>query len=144
MTGSRILEIRKKLGLTQAELARALEISSVTVNRWENNDPRYKPSDKDVRLLEALVEIMDKTSKDSEESIRELRDALRVSTVGGIVGAAALRQLLSTAAICALAATPGLGWIGTIAGIGIGASLPFIGNLFSKNQKEKPERKTRK
>jgi transcriptional regulator with XRE-family HTH domain len=115
-------------GMTQAELARALEVSPVTINRWENDDPRYKPSDKERRLLEALDELMDRLR--GEAGRRELRDLLRVSTIAGVIGKAAIGRLLKESTITLLAATPGLGWLGLVADIGVGAALPF----FSENQ----------
>ena len=125
MTGYFITQLRKKLsGITQAELARALEISPVTINRWENNDPRYKPSDKESRLLEALDELS--TSLQDESARQELRDLLRVSTVAGVIGKAAIERLLKLSTITLLAATPGLGWLGLVADIGVGAALPFF------------------
>lgn len=36
ITGEKIAELRKKLGLTQSELAKKLKISDKTVSRWEN------------------------------------------------------------------------------------------------------------
>ena len=133
MTGDQIKKIRDQLGLTQAEFAMALEISAVTVNRWENDDPRYKPSDKEVRLIEALMEILEKTRNQGGTPLSEIRDALRVATVGGIVGAAATNQMLSLSTIGILAATRGLGWIGAIAGTGLAASLPFFKKLNQTN-----------
>lgn len=116
--------LRKKLlGLTQAELARALEISPVTLNRWENGDPRYKPSDKETRLLEALDELADMLG---ESERGQLHDLLRVSTVAGVIGKAAIERLLKEATITRLAATPGLGWLGLVANVGVGAALPFF------------------
>jgi transcriptional regulator with XRE-family HTH domain len=130
MTGQFIAALRKKLlGLTQAELARALEISPVTLNRWENEDPRYKPSDKETRLLEALDELADSLS---ESERRQLHDLLRVSTVAGVIGKAAIERLLKEATITRLAATPGLGWLGLVANVGVGSALPF----FSKPRTE--------
>jgi len=35
MTPEEIKELRQKLGLTQEGLARALDVSNLTVNRWE-------------------------------------------------------------------------------------------------------------
>jgi len=124
MTGYFISTLRKKLfDLTQAELARALEISPVTLNRWENGDPRYKPADKDTRLLEALDELADALS---ENERRQLHDLLRVSTVAGVIGKAAIERLLKEPTITRLAATPGLGWLGLVANVGVGAALPFL------------------
>lgn len=36
MFGDIVKEIRKQLGITQEQLARALNISFSTINRWEN------------------------------------------------------------------------------------------------------------
>jgi len=130
MTGHFISVFRKKLlDLTQAELARALEISPVTLNRWENGDIRYKPSDKETRLLEALDGLADTLG---EAERRQLHDLLRVSTVAGVIGKAAIERILNEATITRLAATPGLGWLGLVANVGVGAALPF----FSKHQPE--------
>ena len=132
MTGNFISKLRAKLlALTQAELARALEISPVTLNRWENNDPRYKPSDKESRLLEALDELAD-TLTESER--RQLHDLLRVSTVAGVIGKAAIERLLKEPTITRLAATPGLGWLGLVANIGVAAALPFLSTARSRSE----------
>lgn len=40
---SSIKEIREKLGLTQEQLARAIGVSWVTVNRWERNKAKPSP-----------------------------------------------------------------------------------------------------
>lgn len=42
-TGARIKGLRRELGLSQVELAAALGISNVTVNRWENDRARPQP-----------------------------------------------------------------------------------------------------
>lgn len=148
MTGSFIKQLREQsLELTQAELARALEVSPVTVNRWENEDPRYKPSDKEARLLEALNELV--SALKDEVARRELRDVLRVSTISGVIAKAAIGRLLKVGTITLLAATPGLGWFGAVAGIGVGAALPFFARLAghraeksdSEPQKAKPATK---
>lgn len=128
MTGLFIKQLREqRLELTQAELARALEVSPVTVNRWENEDPRYKPSDKEARLLEALDELV--AALKDEVARRELRDVLRVSTIAGVIAKAAIGRHLSVATVTLLAVTPGLGWLGAVVGIGVGAALPFFARL---------------
>jgi DNA-binding XRE family transcriptional regulator len=129
--------------MTQAEFARALEISAVTLNRWENEDPRYKPSEKDSRSLEAVAEIIEtirdksRSKKNWQNQIAELRDALRISTVAGVIAKAAAGGILKATTVTLLMATPGLGWLGTVAGIGIGAALPFFARLQSNKLKEK-------
>lgn len=138
MTGYFITQLRKKLSsITQAELARALEVSPVTINRWENNDPRYKPSDKESRLLEALDELS--TSLQTDSARQELRDLLRVSTVAGVIGKAAIERLLKLSTITLLAATPGLGWLGLVADIGVGAALPFFSKAREAIQPPTPD-----
>jgi len=52
MNGKDIRKFRKKLGLTQKELAAILGVDQVTVNRWENNKAR--PSRLALRQLERL------------------------------------------------------------------------------------------
>ena len=138
MTGYFITQLRKKMpGMTQAELGRALEVSPVTINRWENDDPRYKPSDKERRLLEALEELANAIR--SEPVRRELLDLLRVSTVAGIIGKAAIEGLLKESTVTLLAATPGLGWLGLVADIGVGAALPFFSKARAESIDAKPE-----
>ncbi len=49
-----VLELRKKLGMTQEQLARELGVTVGTVNRWENG--RFRPSPLALRGLERLAE----------------------------------------------------------------------------------------
>ena len=35
--GERVKYVRKRMGLTQKQLAKALGVSFATINRWENN-----------------------------------------------------------------------------------------------------------
>lgn len=133
MTGDNLRHLRKdRLGMTQAEFARALEVSPVTVNRWENVDPRYEPSAKEVRLMEALAEII--SNNDNATARKELRDVLLVTSVAGLVAKAAVGRVLSVGTIALLAATPGLGWLGVIAGIGVGAALPFFTRMIAHRE----------
>ncbi|MBN2466792.1 MAG: helix-turn-helix transcriptional regulator [Deltaproteobacteria bacterium] len=48
-----IKEVRRQLGLSQKELARALGVSFATVNRWEND--RAKPSPLALEKIESLL-----------------------------------------------------------------------------------------
>ena len=52
--GVGVLELRKKLGMTQEQLARELGVTVGTVNRWENG--RFRPSPLAIRGLERLAE----------------------------------------------------------------------------------------
>lgn len=46
-----IRQRRTKRGLTQADLAEKVEVSRNTVNRWENADPRSKPTEASRKAL---------------------------------------------------------------------------------------------
>ena len=48
-----IRRLRKKLGLTQEALARRLDVSTVTVNRWERG--HAEPSKLGMKALDALA-----------------------------------------------------------------------------------------
>jgi DNA-binding XRE family transcriptional regulator len=134
MTGQHLKQLRvQTLKMTQAELARALEVSPVTVNRWEADDPRYNPPLREKRLLEALDEIASSPSVESEQ----LREVLRASTVAGVVAKMAIGHRLGPATVALLAATPGLGWLGLLCGVGVAAALPFF-QVFPEGSKLKP------
>lgn len=49
-----VLELRKRLSMTQEQLARELGVTVGTVNRWENG--RFRPSPLALRGLERLAE----------------------------------------------------------------------------------------
>jgi len=51
MNGKQIREIRKNLGLTQVEFAKAMTVSFATVNRWEGGHCKPLP-DRLARLRE--------------------------------------------------------------------------------------------
>jgi DNA-binding transcriptional regulator YiaG len=57
-----IREIRKRLGISQEQLARELDISFQTVNRWEN--AKANPSRMGMKLLKAKVCGMGKHGED--------------------------------------------------------------------------------
>ena len=46
--GTKVKVVRQKLGVTQMELAKMLNVAYSTINRWENahHDPSYKASKK--------------------------------------------------------------------------------------------------
>lgn len=48
-----VAQLRDRLGYTQEELARALDVTVSTVNRWENG--HSKPSKLAIRVLDALA-----------------------------------------------------------------------------------------
>ena len=53
MTGKEIREIRFKLGLTQAQLARKLGVTISSIIRWENN--KSSPSPLAERAIDSLT-----------------------------------------------------------------------------------------
>ena len=57
-----VREIRKRLGISQEQLARELGISFQTVNRWEN--AKAKPSQMGRKLLKAKLFAMGKDGED--------------------------------------------------------------------------------
>jgi len=52
MEGKEILKLRKKLGLTQKELAARLKVDAITVSRWERCEQR--PSRQGLKQLDRL------------------------------------------------------------------------------------------
>lgn len=57
-----IRELRKRLGISQEQLARQLGVSFQTVNRWENG--RANPSPMGIKLVEQLL--MEMPTQDQE------------------------------------------------------------------------------
>jgi len=53
MDGKELKTFRKRLGLTQKELAARLKVDAITVSRWERN--QQKPSQQARRQLARLV-----------------------------------------------------------------------------------------
>ena len=53
MTAKEIKELRKRLGLTQKELATRVKVDAITIRRWEGNE--HRPSALAGRQLERLV-----------------------------------------------------------------------------------------
>ncbi len=53
MTGKEIKELRKKLGLTQTQLAARIKVDMLTISRWERGE--YKPSNLARRQLARLA-----------------------------------------------------------------------------------------
>jgi putative transcriptional regulator len=57
-----VIELRRRLGLTQEQFAARLGVTFPTVNRWENQ--RAKPSPIALKLIKAQVEQMGKEGQD--------------------------------------------------------------------------------
>lgn len=67
--GNTIYELRRKAGLSQSELARALGVTDKAVSKWENG--RAKPATKTLRKLSALFGV-------SVEQLLKLKEASNV------------------------------------------------------------------
>ena len=55
MTPQELIQLRKTLGLTQAQLAKELGVIRTTVSRWEMASGRYPIPEAIVRLLNFLL-----------------------------------------------------------------------------------------
>src|SRR5437762_3545186 len=128
MTALDLRKLRKQLGLTQTELAHALNKSFVSINRWENSAAASQVPNEVARLLDALKAVVESTEKESARLTKaDIRDAL-LSQAGvlGVIVTAARAGLIPRVLLACLVATPGLGWIAAAAGIGVAAVLPFF------------------
>jgi transcriptional regulator with XRE-family HTH domain len=135
MTGSEMRILRERLGITQAELARSLNKSIISINRWENTGALSELPDDVARLLDGLKAVADSAEKKPARlTKREIREAL-LSQAGviGVIVAAARAGLIPRVLLACIIATPGLGWIAIAAGIGAAAVLPF----FQKTRRKK-------
>lgn len=66
VTSDTLLRLRKKLGLTQNELAQLVGVTGTSINRWENG--RVAPADGSLDLLQALQSAVRKDA----EGVRHL------------------------------------------------------------------------
>jgi transcriptional regulator with XRE-family HTH domain len=125
MTGDELRKLRQRIGLTQTEMAAALDQSFATINRWEQG---HRPiPEKTARLLSCLSDLAGKPDEERRSiGDEDIRDALRTAGVVGVVAGAAAAGLISTRLIALLAATGPFGWIATIAGLGVASALPFF------------------
>ena len=128
MGSGELKKLRQHLGMSQEEMARALNVSFATVNRWENQR-REMPPDTG-RLLECLADLIDRAStKESRLSVAEVREAVQATGVLGVVSTAALAGKLARHAVLSLAAIPSFSWIAGAVGIGVLGALPFFAKL---------------
>lgn len=93
MNSEDIKKLRKKLGMTQNDFAKAFGISFSTISRWENGIEDSKPNDSQLEQLKTLKALANKTKDYSQ-----VRTML---TVAGITGSIAL-------AICGGISLPGV------------------------------------
>jgi DNA-binding XRE family transcriptional regulator len=138
MTGDELRKLHDKdhLKLSQTEMARALNVSFATVNRWETG---LKPIPiETARLLQCfqpLVTLAQKRKTDFD--LKDLREAALVTGIAGVVARAASVGMIAPALIAALAITAPFAWIGGIAGVGAALALPFFRKLNTKKGRSK-------
>lgn len=132
MSGEELRSLRGALGLSQQEMARALDVSFASVNRWETENPRTRrdiPEEK-AALLEALSALVEGVSgAGARPSLEDIAEAVRTEGVGvaGVVSKAALaKELPEPTLLATLRRVPPLRWIAGVLGLGVLGSLPFF------------------
>jgi DNA-binding XRE family transcriptional regulator len=145
MTGDdlRMLRDKKHLYLSQAELARALNVSFATVNRWETG--RTPIPIETSRLLECFQDVLHSAKKRKAGfDIKDLREAALTTGVAGVVAGAASARLIAPALLGALALTAPFAWVGGIAGIGAAAALTFFNKVKAKKGNQHSEERSKR
>ena len=89
MTGRRIRQIRRALGLTQEQLAQVMDVHAITISRWEN-DVLY-PSPLQVQYLQAFY----RTHRKKPELSKEAQDLIKAGAI--IAGVALLLTVPASA-----------------------------------------------
>ena len=90
MTGEELKGVRVQMGFTQMQMARALNVSFATLNRWENG--RNPVSTETARLLQCLQPVVASAKKrKSPFDLKELREAALTTGIAGVVATAAIR-----------------------------------------------------
>jgi transcriptional regulator with XRE-family HTH domain len=126
--------------MSQEKLARALNVSFATINRWENGR-RDIPQDT-ATLLECLAALLDRPSANkSEPDSQEIIQAVESAGVSRVVSVAAMAGKLPRSVLQALASVPAFAWIAATVGIGVLGSLPFFLKLGVRGS-EPPEKAT--
>ncbi len=121
MDAEQLRELRGNLGLTQQEMAQALNVSFVTYNRWEN-EHRHIPGE--VKKLLQAIQAMIAHDEDHAQplDVEDISEALKRVGARGVLSAAAVRRLLPARVIASLSTVPSFAWIGGILGMaGLGA-----------------------
>lgn len=91
----KLLEIRKKLSLSQEELASRLEVSFATVNRWENNKTKLRKNAKEkIDTLYREIAHIDENVETDMNSRRKKRGVSKSS----ILSSKSMEQMLWNAA----------------------------------------------
>lgn len=143
MEASELREVRDKLGLTQQEMARALSVSFVTYNRWEN-EHREIPAETGRLLAAVRTLIASETKRKHAVTVHDVSEAVKAVGVQGVVSAAAVRKLVPASVIASLSLLPTFAWVGGILGmVGLGALSFFAKSSDDANIKtpapEEPE-----
>jgi len=119
--------IRKKLKLTQNEMAQAINIGFVTYSRWEkgHNEIPKVPA----KLFESIQLLLDRSGKkEIDLKTEEISEAVKNVGVSGVVSNAAITNLIPKSHLLGLiASVPTFAWIGGALGIGVLGSLAFFG-----------------
>ena len=138
MTAAELASLRKRLGMSQKEMAQALNVSTITIVRWEKPEGRGIPPET-ARLLECLAGLLDKVS-DAEPQITpdEIREALRATGILGVVTTGAMSGTIPQNQLMRLTAMPAFAWLGGVLGLTGAVALPFFVKLYAGLRK-KPE-----
>lgn len=117
-SSKQVHDIRKKLGLTQDEMAQLLGVSSKTISRWETTGIASKSGASVQKIIELERVIQNKTGLNA---IKEV-----LSSTRGLLGISAAAALVS-------ALSPIIG--GGVFGISIGITLKNVIEKIIKNPK---------
>ena len=95
MTPKELKKLRAELDITQQELADALDVKVITINRWENHPQNKIPEDKQ-RLLDCFYELISKAADSKENfSVQEIKDAIKHTGIKGVVFTAVIAGVLT-------------------------------------------------
>jgi len=142
MDANELRQLRARLGLTQHEMASAMDVSFPTISRWENGHRTIPPDTS--KLLRALQTLLDRAdTSESDLTVEDIREAVRAAGVAGVVSNAAVARMLPTSLIVSLAAIPRLAWLAGAVGIGVVGALAFfrksLGPQVGSDQRTKKE-----
>jgi transcriptional regulator with XRE-family HTH domain len=141
MRAEDLARLRHDLSLNQSDMARALNVSFATLNRWEKK--RRPIPNETVRLLECLRAVANSAKRGKTAfSLNDLRDAVSATGIAGVVGLAASAGFIAPTLVAALSITVPFAWIGAVAGVGAAVALPFFKKLNGKNTVSARRRKS--
>ena len=126
MSSKELRQLREDIGLTQQEMANALNVSLVTYSRWENGH-RGVPAETGKLLYAVRVLIGPETRSKTKLTVSEVGEALRRVGVQGVVSHACVKQILPMGLIASLAiGIPALGWVAGAIGLAGYATMAFF------------------